>query len=82
MAVFSSERILLDSDDYYANQAGEYMESEEYQKRLLYEAYWISKTLFDASYTEEARRELRITKTPLDYYRDEPRREMENIDKE
>lgn len=82
MAVFSSERILLESDDYYANQAGEYMESEEYQKRLLYEAYWIARTVYDANYTKEARDEFGINKTPLELYKDLPRREMQNIDKE
>ena len=81
MAVFSSERILLDSDDYFANQAGEYLESEEYQDRLLYEAYWIARTVYDSSYTKEARGDLKIEKSPIDYYKDQPRREMEKIDK-
>ncbi len=80
MAVFSSERILLESGDYYSHQAGEYMESKEYQKRLLYESYWIAKTVFDAKYTEQAREILEIKKNPLELYKDLPRREMDNID--
>ena len=79
MAVFSSERILLESDDYFANKAGEYLESEEYQDRLLYEAYWIARTVYDGSYTKEARELLDIAKSPLDYFKDQPRREMEKI---
>jgi len=82
MAVFSSERVLLESGDYYANQAGEYLESEEYQKRLLYESYWIAKTIFDSSYTKDARETMGVKINPLEYYRGEQKREMENIDKE
>ncbi len=81
MAVFSSERILLEYKDYYSSQAGEYMESKEYQKRLLYEAYWIAKTVCDPGYTKQAREELGIKVNPLEYYKSEPRREMQNIDK-
>jgi uncharacterized SAM-binding protein YcdF (DUF218 family) len=81
MAVFSSERILLESGDYYAHQAGEYMESEEYQNRLLYESYWIAKTVYDAEYTKQAREELEEEFTPEDYYKKMPRREMDNIER-
>lgn len=81
MAVFSSERILLEGDDYYASQAGKYLESEEYQQRLLYESYWIAKTVYDPEYTKDAREILGITKNPLEYYKQVHRREMENIDK-
>lgn len=81
MAVFSSERILLQNGDYYADKAGDYMESEEYQDRLLYEAYWIAKTIYDPSYTKQAREELGISACPEDFYKKEQRREMVNVDK-
>lgn len=78
--VFSSERILLQEDDQLSRHAIKYLESKEYQKRLLYEAYWIAKTICDSSYTAEVRKELGIKKIPIKYYKKVPRREMENID--
>jgi uncharacterized SAM-binding protein YcdF (DUF218 family) len=79
IAVFSSERILLEADDYYSNKAGDYLESEEYQERLRYESFWIAKTICDPAYTEAARKELGIEAEPIEYFKKQPRREMKKV---
>jgi len=79
--VFSSERILLDNHDSYSDEAGKYLQSEEFQERLLYEAYWCAKTVYDLRYTKQAREELNIEQSPLDYYKAKAKCEMENIDR-
>lgn len=81
ISVFASERILLESGDAYSAKAGKYLDSEDYQKRLSYEAYWMSKTIADSDYTKTARETLKIKKNPTEHFKDEPVREMENIDK-
>ena len=79
--VLSSERILMGANDKMTQAAGDYLESEEYQKRLSYESYWIARTVYDEKYTEEVRKQLGIERTPVRYFESEPRREMDNIDK-
>lgn len=78
--VLSAEKILLFNDDKMLDKTKDYLNSIEYQNRLKYESYWLAKIIFDADYTTKERRQLAISIKPVEYFQNQPKRKMENLE--
>lgn len=80
--VLSAEKILLATDDELKETIKNYLNSKQYQNRLLYENYWLAKTIYDENYTAKSRKEINILKSPVEYYQRQEKRLMENLEGE
>lgn len=80
--VLSAEKILLINDDETVEEIKNYLDSIEYQNRLFYENYWLTRTIYDDEYTKHARERLGIKQTPIQYFQSQKRRIMENLEEE
>lgn len=80
--VLSAETILLEAEDESKEAINNYLNSSQYQNRMLYENYWLAHTIYDENYTRKARQELNISKNPIEYFQSQEKRLMENLEEE